>query len=345
MTFRQSSSPPPELPLEPLTADAWQRVEQRVFAELRSAPAHKLSKRASMRDTLCGPGWFRLSWVAASAFALLLTAAWLQNAALKERYATRDQKQVVRVEGVLAELEAQTALSRAGDLWTLERGAAQFRVAPRKRGAPLTVVAGDVRVEVVGTVFRVERCANTVSVATSEGTVRVIQNSVAQLLAAGEHWPQAPSGAHGALVQQPPWPPSAAAEHTASASEGPSPQQSSGVDTDSSARGAPTKARTPKREAGAELQRRRFEEASSLESRDAGAALRAYRRLARESGPWASNALFALARIEVEQRNHADAERDLRQYLERYPDGPNAADARALLAVVHGGPHGQNHAP
>ena len=76
----------------------------------------------------------------------------------------------------------------------------------------------------------------------------------------------------------------------------------------------------------------RFEQAARLEAADPPQALRIYRSLARENGPWAENALYAAGRLELEHGQHARARQLLRRYLDRYPDGVNASDARSLLA-------------
>jgi hypothetical protein len=78
-----------------------------------------------------------------------------------------------------------------------------------------------------------------------------------------------------------------------------------------------------------------FELAAQLEIRDPEAALRIYGELA--SGPqddgWAASALFAAARLEAE-RGHADRAHELAtSYLERFPRGPNADDARTLMGA------------
>ena len=83
---------------------------------------------------------------------------------------------------------------------------------------------------------------------------------------------------------------------------------------------------------GGALRQQRFEVAAGLEVRDPARALRIYQELASGSDPWAANALFAEARLEIEHRQLDRAHTLLGAYLQRFPRGPNAADARALLA-------------
>ncbi len=82
--------------------------------------------------------------------------------------------------------------------------------------------------------------------------------------------------------------------------------------------------------------RERFEAAAGLELRDPAAAFRIYRELAGGSGPWAANALFAQARLSAERGQREAARGLLAGYLERFPRGPNADDARALLTRLTG---------
>jgi hypothetical protein len=68
-----------------------------------------------------------------------------------------------------------------------------------------------------------------------------------------------------------------------------------------------------------------------MESKDPAAAVAIYRQLARGKGPWAANALYAEARLELERGHEAAARRRLALYLRRFPDGRNAPDVRSIL--------------
>jgi hypothetical protein len=76
---------------------------------------------------------------------------------------------------------------------------------------------------------------------------------------------------------------------------------------------------------------RLFEQAAGLEGQDPLRAIAIYRDLAGRGGPWSMNALFAEASLEAARGNGAEARRLLDAYVARYPRGPNARDARALL--------------
>jgi len=77
--------------------------------------------------------------------------------------------------------------------------------------------------------------------------------------------------------------------------------------------------------------REQFELAESLERSDPDRAISIYGELASQSGTWADNALFAEARLELDRGHRAKAKQLLSEYLERFPQGPNASDAKALL--------------
>ena len=319
--------------IEPLTEAAWARIEQQIFARLAeqrvAAPASSPQRARRV--------W--LQWGLTAVAAVLLLAAGLRlrtelhtemhtetQTAKTQRYTATTREQRIALPGVTVHLEPGSALETtlAGGATAscrLERGAAGFDVAPRRGLAPFVVMAAEVRVEVIGTVFRVVRVGSTAQVETRAGTVRVSARGQDTLVRAGERWPSAPS--------------SAAAESASSAAIAapvPAVDTRQTSSTGSSAARAPSTGSSAARAPGlAERQRARFEAAASAEATDHERALQGYEALSREQGPWASNALFALGRLELERRLFRAAERDLRSYLERYPRGPNVADARALL--------------
>lgn len=304
----------PDYPIEPLPDDAWKRIERGVFRELADAPP---ARARSLLSVLWQRPWLKL---AAAASPLLVAAAlllWVRGEpqqALAERYESLSQPSEHRLAGLTLRLEAGSLLLRvhadADTEWVLERGAAEFHVASRVGRAPLAVTAGDVRVEVVGTVFRVARAGESAQVHTLEGTVRVVHEGQSQLIRASERWP---SELVPGPAQPQPTPPMAAA--------------------DASAEAAPQLHSAKRRDADERL-RQRYELAAAMERSDPSRALAIYRSLSEKSGPWASNALFAQARLELDRHMYAEAERDLRAYLARYSDAPNAADARALLKTL-----------
>ncbi len=74
-----------------------------------------------------------------------------------------------------------------------------------------------------------------------------------------------------------------------------------------------------------------FEEATGLERSDPTRASELYQKLESQGGSWARNALYARARLAASRGNVGEARRLLERYLERYPRGSNAEDARAVL--------------
>jgi hypothetical protein len=77
-----------------------------------------------------------------------------------------------------------------------------------------------------------------------------------------------------------------------------------------------------------------FELAAQLELRDPAAALRIYGELSNGQDGWAASALFASAHLEAERGQTARARELSEAYLRRFPRGPNADDARSLLATL-----------
>ena len=181
----------------------------------------------------------------------------------------------------------------------LENGEVHFEVPPRRERSEFVVRAGAVIVRVVGTKFDVSRRAERALVAVQRGRVRVEYSGRTSVLEAGETWAQ----------------------------------PATPVNADK-----PSKAPASRADDSVRLEQRakpsardEFERAASLESTNPGEALEIYRRLSSEPGPWSANALYARARLMLEQGRSAQARRLLEQYAELHPHGANAADVERLL--------------
>ena len=258
----------------------------------------------------------------------------------------------------------------------LERGSVTCEVAPRDTRAPFVVEAGTTRVTVVGTRFAVTRVGDRAQVSVVHGTVRVDDDGVTQLVHAGESYlPGAAPGAvaqeetpaektETVVANARPSDITAAIAHDRVRGTTPWRDRSEtrlAVSTSRAAQAAPlvhppgermvAVACTPDAPTTTEVARvqdtrpqaiasaalrEHFESAVALEVRDPLAAFRIYRELASGTGPWAANALFAEGRLSAERGQRAAAYALLSSYLERFPGGPNADDAHALLARLKG---------
>jgi len=195
-----------------------------------------------------------------------------------------------------------------GWLVRLDAGQVDCKVAPRRGRPPFVVQAGETKVSVVGTRFTVTRAGSAARVSVSEGHVQVDSGSSHVLLGPGESWPSEPEAAPAVEPVEP-------------------------EPADEPVRAEPARGKraayvvTPRAQ-------QRFERAARLEAKDPKAALSIYQQLARGKGPWAANALYAQARLELERGRPQRAEPLLRRYLERHPQGMNAGDVRKLLAQI-----------
>jgi hypothetical protein len=317
--------PADELPIEPLSEAAWQRVEQVVFDALDELAQSVPPARPRARR------WPLVALAALVAIQAVLALLFLYEpvgddarASLDSaRFATGREATETLLGDVAISIEPASALvvvkdAAAGSLVVLERGAARFSVPPRERRPAFVVQAGDVRVEVVGTRFRVERVKGSASVHAYEGVVRVIAGGRSALLRRGEHWPLATAA-----------PPELATREV----------QSAGPKTVTPEPQPTSRDASPPQTAATDRQKR-FEQAALLEAGDPEQALRLYRGLAAEGGRWGENALYAMGRLEMERGRRAAAARILSNYLARHPQGGNASDARALLERLEHKPRG-----
>jgi hypothetical protein len=208
-----------------------------------------------------------------------------------------------------------------GVVLVVERGRVTCAVAPRAGRPPFMVQAGEVRVRVVGTRFSVTRLGEGVRVDVDHGVVEVSAGAERMSLHDGQSWetrPPAPAFA--------PEPPPAPGEPRSVATAAPGLAESLSppptMDPPSLPASGPGAPPSP---------RDRFEAAARYERTDPARAIALYAQLAAEGGSWGANALFAEARLEADWNHLSEARRLAAEYLSRFPNGPNAADARVLL--------------
>lgn len=341
-------------PLDPLPEAAWARVERSVWAQLDAE-----------RPAGSPPPGPRRWWLvaaplaAAAAIAVLLIAVRRAPAGFDEpsRVVTGAAPSSVLFGDSHIELDAATALVLRHEAdrptVTLERGAAWFTVAPRLSRPAFLVRAGDAMVRVVGTRFRVLRSEERIAVEVDHGQVDVNFRGREVAVGSGQRWssdapgqilataapppavepvPQAPAPAQPAAeAPSAPEPAPAPARPHRTAHPAPPAAGSAGARPEpAKAPGAPAAAPQVDRD-GAE-----YDRLAALEASSPGAALTGYLALARGTSRWADPALFAAARLAVD-RHDARAGTLLDIYLQRFPGGANAADARQLLTRVQRG--------
>jgi FecR-like protein len=347
------------VPVEPLSRSAWNRVEAGLFARLDSGE-HVKARAEAGRSRLPRLRWAGAGVACAAAAAICLwwgfaelrhtapeTAA--SGTAAPENAASSTVAAVAPHETRILTTDAPTettlgdahvtlaahsdvAVSGSGlEGWRvrLDAGSIDCAVAPRLGRPPFVVQGGETEVTVVGTRFTVRREGARSRVDVREGHVRVDSAGVHVLLSPGEGWPPA-EGASRAAASAEAAAPGAAID--GGASDVPAAAQPLPSFQPRAAAVVPTQ--PPPSLARPESAQRRFERATRLEAKAPRAALAIYERLSRGTGPWAQNALYARARLELERGNLQHAEPLLRRYLRRYPQGLNTRDVEALLARI-----------
>jgi len=313
-----------ELPVEPLSEEQWDRVEEAVFAELDSPSASLPPARTAGRESRWRLGAAVGLGLAVAAAAIVAwtvgdEATTAPNPSSSRIVTQGDATRVELGEVTLDVAPHTTVLTTGSDadgwLLTLQGGEVRASVPARAARPSFVVRAASVRVEVVGTVFSVSRDDGAVGVRVEEGAVTVTNEGQALRLREGESWRSAPEATArnvGSPTER--LPPADAVEAA------PTGDRESMEDS----RGEP-----PPEQLGSRVL---FQRAQRLEATAPERALRLYRQAARGSDGWAANALYAWGRLEIDLGHRDRGAATLRRYLERFPEGHNAADARELLA-------------
>lgn len=318
---------PIRVDVEPLGGERWARIEESLDAKLDEARAEE---RAEETGTRRSPARSPLRWaaglaVAASVAALFASRSFYSTPALNHptRIVTTTSASHLAVGDSALDVAPSSALTvdpgANGIVVVLERGRVECEVAPQDHAHPFVVRAGDYSVRVVGTHFTVTRDSDDArgkthaSVDVARGTVEVTGAGSSATLHAGDHWS---SPVAEAAIEPVPTIATTAATPAPTMTDAPLPASTSAIDR-------------PKTTASSAQQD--FESAASFEKSDPARAIAIYDRLARGTGAWAENALFAEARLESDRGNTAVSRALLERYLERYPSGANVTDARELL--------------
>lgn len=306
--------------VEPLSESRWRRVDDALFDALErgdvSPPLREVSNSnsslRSKRRVLAGV--VVAVAVAAGVFAFALRRPRVERSqevattaapspssviAMPSHIETGASRSFVSLGFASLDVAPESAVTTTGDeahgvVVVLERGAVECEVTPRGEGAPFVVQSGDVRVRVVGTRFVVRRDATGAStVKVSHGVVEVSHDGARTMVGGGESWPLPTASSASSVPSAAPTRPTASHANTSS--------------------------------------RELYEQAARLEARDPTTALSMYNRVAEAGGPWSAPALFAAGRLAGDTGKNDEARALLRRYLDRYPKGANAEDARILL--------------
>ncbi|HSY24232.1 MAG TPA: FecR domain-containing protein [Polyangiaceae bacterium] len=332
------------VPIEPLGEARWTRVERSLMnaladlePEVQGAPSSSLGGwQSSWRSVWRGATPLVLTGALAAAVGAFAWRGLVQpeGTMAPARIATAAIGSRVEVGESTVEVGPQSAVRLSGDdthgiSVLLDTGRVECDVAPRHGRPPFLVEAGAVEVRVIGTHFVVTRAGEAVTVAVQRGRVEVISGQGHAFVDAGSQWPlvapaqaaPAPGPVAQAIGTEPaPAPDPIARPPVAEA------RAASGSSATSAGPGT-AMAASPRMSS-----RERYDAASKLEAQKPEAAMAIYGELARQGGAWGMNALFAEGRLEADRGRQSEATHLLEEYLARYPFGPNAEDARRLLA-------------
>jgi hypothetical protein len=331
---------------------AWSRVERGLWARVDAGEAGPNAAPSAARRTGALRWWIIAAPLAAAAILAIVVGLRVilpgTGSEKPVRVLSHSAPSSVSFEDSYIELDADTALVTSRESGhphvLLERGGAWFTVAPRRSRPELIVRAGDAMVRVIGTRFRVVRSKERIAVAVDHGAVDVQFRGIVVAVPAGHQW-SSESPARASVLATVHRPVPAVASRPEPASE-PEPEiEMDEEDVSPAKRTAPKRTRpvaradsagaTPEPVAGGapaiDRDRDEYERLAKLEPKAPEASQAGYMELAKGSSRWAGLALYAAARLAAD-RHDKRAETLLGMYLLRFPNGPNAEDARRLLS-------------
>ena len=309
-------------PIDPFSDAQWTRVERGLWERLDGEAVVANHRPARRRWIWAVPA--SLAVAAAAIILLVIGGHDPQPRIDPARIVAGSAPSSITLGDVFIELDANSVVQADGDHTIVERGAAQFTVAPRGSRAAFVVGAGDATVRVVGTKFRVSRDGEHISAAVDHGIVEVTFRGAVVRLLAGQRWSsERPSvvatneAPPPPVVVTPPAPPPVTPTKPLTVK----PPRLPSV--------------TPPRPPPVDPDKARFEELAGVEPRDPDAAIAGYLALSKSSPTWAANALFAAGRIASDHHDQRAATL-LTLFLKRFPHDQNAVVARHILDRLQG---------
>jgi hypothetical protein len=324
--------------VEPLNEQRWSKIERSLFARLERETV-ALPGVAQAGTRIVRRWWFATAAAAtvASLIAAILLLRPTQPAGVEmpSRITTGADTSHLALPGLAVDVEPDSAVvvgpeTPQGMLIVVDRGGIVCEVGQRPSGAPLIVQAGAARVRVLGTRFSVSRQGGSARVAVSHGVVEVNAYGRSVRVGAGEEWPATEVAPSGGSVDTASRPAAVRPTTIAPPPRGAAPAERRAPEPLATA-AAPSPAATEEAKPSPSVPQSVFEQAAALERRDPARASQLYGTLESGSDSWAKNALYARAQLEASRGNHGKARQLLERYLQRFPRGENAEDARAVL--------------